>query len=510
MCGIVGLIVKGDTGLTTTHESVFREMLYADAVRGFDSTGVVGVNRYGDFGFYKEAVQAAIFIPKLEASDLWKEMYSRGKVWIGHNRKKTVGEIDDASAHPFIVDDNFAMVHNGTLTSYKGLHEGAKTDSEALANVLKKAFDQTDWKKALEEQLGDVWGAYALAMFDQQRMKVYLLRNKERPLWRLEADNCHFFASEPMMAQWVLSRNGYSLDKVKCIPLKEHELHTYDLVKGMWEMEDLSPKKYVVAKDTTPSSKATHGATGSTTSNKPCPNEQALKHIRKQWNGKSIDFWVDTFFEHNMPKTLEDGETECTFFGHCDDLKWAHTLFADVDLANHQMGTEVDIYENKWRGIIDDISLSESKKELYITVINSKPYVKSTDLRTFFKNGLKDKSVTRLREELSTHLFKLTDWQVDAYNEAINKKLAECAALEEKLKKSTEKLSEGHDSATVSTKSSSDGAIRRAAMQAALEGAKSKGIKVGFKVDEITHQHVWFNSDTGEKIYESPAISTLH
>lgn len=492
MCGIVGLIIKGDNGLTTKHEAVFREMLYADAIRGFDSTGVVGINKYGDFGTIKEAVQAAIFIPKLENSDLWKEMYTKGKVWIGHNRKKTIGDISDETAHPFVIDKTFAMVHNGTLIGYKQLHNESTTDSEALAHVLKDAFSHKDYKKELEDTLGNVYGAYALAMFDQIAHKVFLLRNKERPLWRLDCDDAYYFASEPMMATWILVRNGYTYDKIKAVAIEEHVLHSYDLEKGFWSTETLNPKKYSVAKGTTPTTLVTSTLRG----NKPI-TQSALKHLRRAWVGKTVDFWIENYFELNMPKTLDEGETEICFYSESDEIKWPHCLWGDLDLAKFHMSTEDDIYDAKWRATIDMVALNDTNTALHITVVDVKPYAASQNADDTFKKILATKSLSKLKSELVELDGKLTDHQKDLYNAAIELRIEEVKKYE-KLVEKNKNIS--HDELM---------AARKDALSSALRTAKSNKIDIGFRMELHPVKHVWFNKDTGETIYESP-VAVLH
>jgi glucosamine 6-phosphate synthetase-like amidotransferase/phosphosugar isomerase protein len=153
MCGIVGAIIKGSNGFFQKEEATFAELLYVDALRGFDSTGVVGVLNDASFFTMKEASEAAIFLPKLREHEMFKGMYARGKLWIGHNRKKTIGEIDDQTAHPFVVDNTFAMVHNGTLFNWEKLYKGKEkpfSDSHALALCIKEALDEHHPIKALE------------------------------------------------------------------------------------------------------------------------------------------------------------------------------------------------------------------------------------------------------------------------------------------------------------------------------------------------------------------------
>jgi hypothetical protein len=499
MCGIVGLIAKSNNGLISQHESCFSEMLYADAVRGFDSTGVIGVTHLGDFGIMKEATEAAMFIPKLRDSTLWKEMYSRGKVWIGHNRKKTIGDIADNTAHPFVVGNTFAMVHNGTLNAWKSMKEGALTDSEALTHVLKKAFDQENWKEALEEELGKVWGAYALAMFDQKRMLVHLLRNKERPLSRIEADNAYYFCSEPAMGLWVLGRNGYSLDKLKVTVLDEHVLHTYDLNKGYWTEEKLSPKKYTVVQSTPTASTTKHH--GKSNGGECIINldEKQLSRIKKKLLGKRVVFWADDYFEQRLPLTIEEGETELGLFGESEDIKWRHQLYCEVNLKHFDLSTEEDVFGNKWSGLVDDVCMSHSKDRLWITLTGVIPMPKSVSNRDKVKQSIFNKSLVELRNDLDTKGWNMLDWIKDIYREAIKEREAQVAMYEDMLNKDKDITTQTRDVLMEN---------RRKAMGAALEAAKSKGVEIGFKV--VGNNHVWFNrKDPSEIIYESP-VAIFH
>jgi hypothetical protein len=516
MCGIVGVIVKGDTGLQLRHESVFRELLYADALRGFDSTGVVGINKYGDFGWMKEATPAAIFIPKLELNELWKEMWSRGKVWIGHNRKKTIGDISDETAHPFIIDETFAMVHNGTLTAWTHLSKKGKIDSECLAYLLKEAFDQDNWKDALEEALGKVYGAYALAMYDQNRNKLYLLRNKERPLWRIEVDDCHIFVSEGNMGQWILNRNSYPHDKMKITPIEEHVLHTYDLEKGLWSTEAINPKKYTVVQDTKPSSRTTKTNLGAITTAKKGSRKAVtashLKFLKRKLLGTKVDFWVDSLYEHDLPKTIAEGALDVCLFGESDDIDWTHQLFADVNLGHYQMDNEEIVMESKWKGSIKAVNLNATGNCLYIDLENVKPYAKYVPkagvnpMHEFFRKALEEKPLTQLRQEFNFMEFKLNDWQIDLYEEIIAKKVAECKALEEELAASKPQ-NEGHDAVSLSVKAHDElMKTRFSALKAALKAAAEEGKSI--KCSSEQGRWIW-RDEKGEIVYESP-VALIH
>ena len=133
------MVLKHNTGLIKQTEDVFDQLLYANALRGEDSTGVIAVEKDSSFHIAKDASPSFWFGPAFKESDISKKMWNNAKAMIGHNRKKTIGKIEDATAHPFVVDDEFAMVHNGTLFGHAQLAK-TEVDSEALAIVLAEAF----------------------------------------------------------------------------------------------------------------------------------------------------------------------------------------------------------------------------------------------------------------------------------------------------------------------------------------------------------------------------------
>ena len=134
MCGIVGIATKQFNGFTNAEGDMFRDMLYLDAFRGWDSTGVFGVDKHSNVQVHKEASQAADFIHTDEFKKFKGELVQRGLFAVGHNRAATRGEVVDKNAHPFVIDDKIVLVQNGT---WRGDHKKIKdtaVDTEALAH----------------------------------------------------------------------------------------------------------------------------------------------------------------------------------------------------------------------------------------------------------------------------------------------------------------------------------------------------------------------------------------
>src|SRR5215469_16745148 len=155
-------------------------------------------------------------------------MSKEGVAIIGHNRAKTIGDNLAENAHPFVEDKTFAMVHNGTLHNHKQIGD-TDVDSHALAIVLKKAMDEEDWKKGLEEALSKVKGAYACVWYDQKRDQVCMVRNAERPLFLVKAGSNTLFGSEVGLLTWIATRNNEKVDDI--INTKVHTFYTFDMKK---------------------------------------------------------------------------------------------------------------------------------------------------------------------------------------------------------------------------------------------------------------------------------------
>jgi predicted glutamine amidotransferase len=371
MCGIVGMVVKSNKGLIKQQEDCFYQMLYADVLRGNDSTGVIGVEQDSTFHIAKEAISAEWFINQLDNDPISNAMWRDGKAYIGHNRKSTIGLTTDANAHPFVVNEEFAMVHNGTLFNHKAL-ANTTVDSEALTMHLHKAFEKPDYLADVNEALGKVNGAYAVAMYDQRTHMVRILRNKDRPMCWVETSNAWYFASEGGMLYWLLTRNGYGAKDIDIKIVPEHTLISFDLANNKVIEEVLVPKKLI-----TPMPAPTGGAktkyTGDTSNYMETGlSKNSYKKFRKNLIGKKLEWWCEDFVETNFPKTFEDGEVEATLMGVCDDYLIDHMIRADINIKElNLLGNELT--DRLWTGMIRDMSYDPKTKRVCLEVIDALP-----------------------------------------------------------------------------------------------------------------------------------------
>lgn len=371
MCGIVGLVSKTTTGFNRQTEDIFDQLLFANTLRGDDSTGIIAVERDTTFHIAKDASPAWWFIDQYRKSKISKDMWTYGKAIIGHNRKKTIGAVSDETAHPFVMNDDFAMVHNGTLYNHKSLAD-TEVDSQALTQVLSAAFHEKDYKTALEDTLGKVNGAYAVAMYDQRHHKIRLLRNKDRPLYLVDTTQAYYFASEGPMLFWILNRNNVSLVDVKLELIPEHTVVDICLDTNTVERTVVAPKKY------TPPTQTTKGTTGGKTSTmggikftkktEEGLSKNKFKRFRNKLMGQRLEFWCDDFIESNFPRTEVDGETLFTITGVSDKLGEDHLIKAEVDIKELNITHGKLLTDRLWSGIITDMAYERRAKRMILFI----------------------------------------------------------------------------------------------------------------------------------------------
>jgi len=380
MCGIVGVVFKRDHGFHKKHVDIFTQLLRVNELRGSDATGVVYATNKGDFSVLKEASPSSWATASIMSNTLMKDVIRDGKVLIGHNRAATVGRITDETAHPFVVENTFAMVHNGTLYGHKGLKD-TEVDSEALAHHLQPLLEADELvQAAFEEELGKVNGAYAIAAYSQKQHKVFLMRNSQRPLAVIETADAWYWASEGMMLMWVLSRNNESSTGMKILTLKENMLMTFDLEKNTMSETEYVPKK---APAITPITKATT-ATGvvATASNNTGLSKQEVKRLRRRFLNTRHSFWAEDYIETFYPKTITKGETSLTLMGRLDGVCFPtgyDSCLADVDVKE-MLGADwsiKEVMETPMHGIISEIRYTKENGGLVYILRDVQSFTKS-------------------------------------------------------------------------------------------------------------------------------------
>lgn len=207
MCGLIGLATKMGSGFTHQETEVVEELLFMDTVRGPDSTGACAVFNDGSVQVAKKATWAPAFIVSKAFSEMRKLVQNKGKIVMGHNRKATVGNIVSANAHPFIVQNELVLMHNGSLTTHKHLAE-TEVDSEAIAQYIHDKWTADVSNEEKSEILAHIGGAWALVWYDLRTEKLNIVRNHQRPLSYMWYGGTLVWASEEDMLKLVVKRNN--------------------------------------------------------------------------------------------------------------------------------------------------------------------------------------------------------------------------------------------------------------------------------------------------------------
>jgi hypothetical protein len=219
MCGIVGVITKNKHGMSKQNTEIFSQLLYCDAVRGFDSTGIYNVNKFGNVDWMKSQYSPATLLSQSLYKETMDAAFKEGRFLVGHNRKASVGAVSDETAHPFVEED-IILVHNGTLFNHKKLAD-TEVDSHAITIAIKE--------KGHLGALKELDGAFALVWYNVTEKKLYLARNDKRPLHLLETQDSWYISSEMELADWLIQRSSYNNKIIRTFELASEKCYTFGI-----------------------------------------------------------------------------------------------------------------------------------------------------------------------------------------------------------------------------------------------------------------------------------------
>lgn len=182
MCGIVGYL-----GNRSAYD-ILIQGLHRLEYRGYDSSGVAIEDAKGTMHVYKTTGK----VGNLESSVEGKSL--DGNIGIAHTRWATHGVPNNVNAHPQVSGDgNIAIVHNGTIENYNVLKEAltqhgytftSETDTEVLVQLIEyiKNTNSCSLLDAVREALGQVIGAYAIAVIEAGNPDTIIAARKSSPL----------------------------------------------------------------------------------------------------------------------------------------------------------------------------------------------------------------------------------------------------------------------------------------------------------------------------------------
>ncbi len=165
MCSIIGYYGKDSAA------PIMVKGLKRMEYRGYDSVGVATES--------DQKIEVRKGVGKVsEVNDSVSLDKLPGKIGIGHTRWATHGKVTEINAHPHPSSSGkIAIVHNGIVENFKELKEElqkdgfsfvSETDSEVIANLLQKNYNETsDVKKSIINTVSKLKGHYAfVAMFE--------------------------------------------------------------------------------------------------------------------------------------------------------------------------------------------------------------------------------------------------------------------------------------------------------------------------------------------------------
>ena len=211
MCGIVGMVGEREAS------PILLEGLKRLEYRGYDSAGIASIDLDGNISCTK--VKGKVEVLK----DAIKDKRCSGRTGIAHTRWATHGKPSEINAHPHLISDSLAIVHNGIIENHSDLRENlraegylfaSQTDSEVIGclidSSLKSGMNLID---AVSESVKKLKGAYAFCVLSPLLAGSLVVARQGSPVVIGLGIGEHFVASDvfallPVTQRFVFLDDG--------------------------------------------------------------------------------------------------------------------------------------------------------------------------------------------------------------------------------------------------------------------------------------------------------------
>ena len=223
MCGIIGIIGKGDVAPLLV--DALRRLEY----RGYDSAGIATLIG-GKIERRRAEGKLDNLIGRLAARPVV------GRIGIGHTRWATHGVPNETNAHP-VATDRVAIVHNGIIENFQALRRElidlgfsfqTQTDTEAVAIMVTRYLGEGATPvQAVGKTLRRLEGAFALAILFAGEEDLLICARRGSPLAVGFGDGEMFIGSDAL-ALAPLTRRICYLEEGDWAVLGAHGATVYD------------------------------------------------------------------------------------------------------------------------------------------------------------------------------------------------------------------------------------------------------------------------------------------
>ena len=220
MCGIVAAV--GARNMVPMLIEGLRRLEY----RGYDSAGVAVVN--GELQRVRSTGRVA------QLASLTENL--QGAVGIGHTRWATHGAPSERNAHPH-VSGGVCVVHNGIIENHEVVRErlrllgyefASDTDTEVIAHLVHFFLSTgSDLFQAVQEAVGQLQGAYAIAVISHAEKDRLVVARKGAPLLLGLGEGENFAASDTAALLQVTRRIVY-LEEGDCAEVTPGKVRIVD------------------------------------------------------------------------------------------------------------------------------------------------------------------------------------------------------------------------------------------------------------------------------------------